>query len=210
MAVVFAHVRQTWGDTAVVLPQWYPLRALGGSGYSGSYSNYSGSCLRPQRSRRRPQRAVLCPGSVGAMLTSAEGRAHAHWPARRNAAVYGDSRRTSAGQGCWHLLAAPAVAGGSPGQGSGWAARDVGTCRTMLRRQLVWHRSASAPPRRTQAAVRVETQQHLARGQNYVKCQQYKRNVNDPARALLIATRHLAGRTMLFRLSLALSRTLSM
>ena len=137
MAVVFAHVRQTWGDTAVVLPQWYPLRALGGSGYSGSYSNYSGSCLRPQRSRRRPQRAVLCPGSVGAMLTSAEGRAHAHWPARRNAAVYGDSRRTSAGQGCWHLLAAPAVAGGSPGQGSGWAARDVGTCRTMLRRQQI-------------------------------------------------------------------------
>ena len=82
---------------------WYPLRALGGSGYSGSYSSYKRQLpqvehkhSRPQRGRRRPQRAVLCPGSVGAMLTSAEGRAHAHWPARRNAAVYGDLRRTSA------------------------------------------------------------------------------------------------------------------
>ena len=114
--VVLAHVRQTWlwyvptfARLGAILLS-YPLRVLGGSGSSSSDSgdsaSYSGSNSSNSRSSTTtagPSAAgggrsapVLCPGSVGAMLTTAEGRTRAHWPAWRNATVCGNLRRTSA------------------------------------------------------------------------------------------------------------------
>ena len=111
MAVVFAHVRQAWGNTAGVAAHGFweavataaataatattaatTAAATAAAAYSRSSTNTAGPSA-PGGGRSAP---VLCPGSVGAMLTRADGRTHAHWLPRRNATVYGNLRRMSA------------------------------------------------------------------------------------------------------------------